>query len=113
MKPLQDVREGVVERTRPAMRQTDCVADQATAVCDALRQGAPRGAWRVQGGELAAVCEEARNLECGIGGIIVGPAGGTCCAVPAMGAVRTPEALYAAQGTHCGNAADFSMSRQL
>jgi hypothetical protein len=75
----------VFEGTRQARRQTDCVADQATAVCDELRQGAPRGAVRAKGGELVTVFEEDLDLERGIGGIICGPAGGTCCAVPGQG----------------------------
>ena len=50
VKPRQDVREGVCEGPGHAMRQTDGVADQATAVCDAWRQGAPGGGCAGSGG---------------------------------------------------------------
>jgi len=75
LKPLQDMRQGVFEGTGQAMRQTDCVADQAPAVCDELRQGAHRRALGGEGGELVAVCEEEFDLEFGIGGVVFGPAG--------------------------------------
>ena len=49
LQPLEDVGEGVFERTRHAMRQPDCVAAKALAVCHALRQGcSPKT--QVQGG---------------------------------------------------------------
>ena len=77
--------EGVFERTRQAMREPDFGADEALAVCDALRQGAHRGALRAKGGEGVAVCEQELDLECGIGGVICGPARGQRCAVRGHG----------------------------
>jgi hypothetical protein len=83
--PLQDVGEGVFERTRQAMRQPDFVAAKAPAVCNELRQGAHRGALRDKGGEFVTVFAQALNLEFGIGGVIFGPARGKCFAVRSHG----------------------------
>jgi hypothetical protein len=44
LKPLQNVWEGVFQRTGQAIGAADCVADQATAGFDELRSGAHRGA---------------------------------------------------------------------
>ena len=76
LKPLQDVGEGVFERTRQAIRQPDFVADEAPAVCDELRQGAQRGALRDKGDKFVTVFEQELDLEFGIGGVIFGPARG-------------------------------------
>jgi hypothetical protein len=81
LEPLQDVGEVVFERTRQAMREPDVVADEAPAVCDALRQGAHLGALRDKGEEFVAVFEQELDLEFGIGGVIFGPARGTRFAV--------------------------------
>jgi hypothetical protein len=81
LKPLQDVGEVVFERTRQAIRQPDCVADEAPAVFDELRQGAHRGALRDKGGEFVTVFAQDLDLECGIGGVIFGPARGKRFAV--------------------------------
>jgi hypothetical protein len=80
-KPLQDLRKGVCEGTGQAVGQTDCVAAQAPAGLDELRQGAHGGALRAEWGERVAVCEEDVDLEFGIGGIIFGPARGKRFAV--------------------------------
>ena len=48
-KPLQDLWKVVFEGTGQAVGQTDCVADQAPAVLDELRQGAHGGALRAEG----------------------------------------------------------------
>jgi hypothetical protein len=85
LQPLQDVGEVVFERTRQAMRQPDCVADEAPAVCHELRQGAHLRALRDKGGEFVTVCEQDLDLECGIGGVICGPARGTRFAVRGHG----------------------------
>jgi hypothetical protein len=76
LKPREDMRAGVVERTGQAVGQTDVGADQATAVLDAWRQGAHGGALGAEWGELVAVFEEALAREFGISGGIVGPARG-------------------------------------
>jgi hypothetical protein len=83
--PLQDMREGVFQRPGQAMRETDGVADQATAVCDEWFQGPHDGTVGGERGERVPVCEEKRTLECGIGGVVCGPARGTCFAVPGQG----------------------------
>jgi len=67
------------------MRQPDGVADEAPAVVDALRQGAPRWALRDKGGACVTMCAQERDLECGIGGGICGPARGKRFAVRGHG----------------------------
>ena len=76
VKPVQDMREGVFERTGQAVREADCVTDQAPAVRDEWRQGAPGGALGGERRERVPVCEQERDLKCGIGGVICGPARG-------------------------------------
>lgn len=84
-KPLQDLWKVVFEGTGQAVGQTDFVTDQAPAVLDELRQGAYGGALGAEGGELVAVFEEDLDLECGIGGVIFGPARGKRCTVRGHG----------------------------
>jgi hypothetical protein len=88
-----------------AVGATHCVADQALALCDALRQGAPRRAVGAAWGERGAVCAEARDLACGIGGGVFGPARGTRVAVRGHGERmdgQEPEAIIMAQRGHDG-----------
>jgi hypothetical protein len=108
--PLQDVGEGVVERTRQAMGQADCIADEALAVCDAWRPSTPGGAWRDEGGELVTVCEPKLALEGGSGGVLCGPARGQRCAVRGHGERRDgtkPEAILGLQRRHHGAFLEF------
>jgi hypothetical protein len=69
--PVQDMREGVFERPGQAIREADGVDDQSVAVLDEWREGAPGGAL---GRERGA--KEERDLACGIGGVVFGPARG-------------------------------------
>ena len=105
-KPLQDLREGVCAGTGQAGGQTDGVADQATAVRDTWRQGAPGGTVGAAWGERVAVCEADRDRACGIRRVLCGPARGTRCAVPGHGERRdgqAHEALRVAQRGHAGS----------
>ena len=113
-KPWQDLWKGVFERTGQAVGQTDCVADQAPAGLDAWRQGAHGGALGAEGCTLVAVCEEALDLECGIGGVIFGPARGQRCAVRGHGARidrKEPEEIIGAQRGHEGPFRAFQAHR--
>jgi hypothetical protein len=90
------------------------VADQALAVCDALRQGAPRRALGAEGGERVAVCEEALDLACGSGGGVCGPARGTRVAVRGHGERmdgKEPEAIMVTQRGHDGPLGEFQAHR--
>jgi hypothetical protein len=101
--PLEDRREGVLERPGQAGGQTDWGADPATAGRDAGRQGAPGGAWGAERGELGAVLEEARALACGSGGGSGGPARGQRFTGPGHGERldgQAPEAIIVAQRGH-------------
>ena len=101
--PLQNLRERVGEGPGQPMGPTDWVADQTTAVCAELCQGAQRGAWRGEGGELVAVCEEQGDLECGLGRVSCGPARGQRCTVRGPGERmkgKEDEASIWAQGGH-------------
>jgi len=105
LQPLQDVRAGVFEGTGQAGGETHCVADQAPAVCDELRQGAHGGALGAEGGALVTVCEEQCELEFSIGGVIFGPARGTRVAVRGHGERidgKEPEEIIVAQHGHAG-----------
>jgi hypothetical protein len=75
-KPLQNLWKVVFERPGQAVGQTDGVADQATAMLDELPSGAHGGAWGVEWDELVAMFHEDVDQECGIGGVIFGPARG-------------------------------------
>ena len=88
LQPLQDVGAGGCERTRQAMRQPACVADEAPAVCHEWRQGAPLWAWRATGGEFVTGGAQARDLECGLGGGIFGATRGKRCAGRGHGPVE-------------------------
>jgi hypothetical protein len=92
LKPLQNGWAGVFKHTGQAIGAPDLVADQATAVCDEWRSGAPRGALGGQRGERVAVFEEAFDLELGIGGVVFGPAGGQRFTVLRQGARMDGEA---------------------
>jgi hypothetical protein len=114
LKPRQDVGKGVFQGTGQAVGQTDCVADQAPAMFDELRQGAHGGALGAERGELVAVCEEDLDLECGIGGSIFGPARGTRFAVPGHGERmdgEEHEEIIVAQRGHDGSFLEFQAHR--
>jgi hypothetical protein len=113
-KPRQDMREGVFEGPGHAVGQTDGVADHAAAGLDELRQGAHAGTLGAQGGARVAVCEEALDLECGIGGVICGPARGKRFAVRGHGERSdgtAPEGIRVTQRRHDGPFIAFQAHR--
>ena len=61
------------------------VPDHAAAVFDELREGAHRGALRIERLQLVAMGEQQFELEFGVGGVIFGPAGGKGFAIPCQG----------------------------
>jgi hypothetical protein len=79
--PVQDLGKVGFEGTGQAVRAPDVVADQAPAVFDELGEGTHSGALGLQGLELVTVFEEAFDLECRIGRVVLGSAGGKRCAV--------------------------------
>ncbi len=81
-KPWQDLWKGVFEGPGQAVRTTDCVTDQATAGCDEWCEGTHGGAVGLQGLELVTVFQEECDLECRIGGVVLGSARGKRVAVP-------------------------------
>ena len=104
-KPLEDVGEGVFEGTGQALRQPACVADEAPTVCDALCQGTPHCAVRGERGELVPVLEQELDLECGIGRVVLRPAGGQRFAVCGHGERmdgKEPEEIIWTQRRHDG-----------
>jgi hypothetical protein len=76
LKPVQHVRERVLEGPGQAVGDPDVVADHAAPVCDELGEGAHRGALRLERLELVAMGEQQCELECGVGGVVFGPARG-------------------------------------
>ena len=110
VKPLQDLGEVVFERTGKAMGETDFVADEAPTRLNKLRQGAHGGALGGEGGELVAVFEEERDLECGIGGGVFGMAGGKRFTVFGQSEGidgKEHEEILCAQGGHNGPLLEF------
>jgi hypothetical protein len=101
--PLQNVGEVVFPRPGPALGVPDCGAAQARAVFDKVREGAQRGALGGERGELVTVWEEACALECGIGGGVVGPAGGQRCTVRGPGERRDGKEHEAIILAQCGD----------
>ncbi len=64
------------------MGEPHCVADHTAAVFDELCQGAHRGALRLSGCSLSRWVQQQCELECGIGGVVFGPAGGKGFTIP-------------------------------
>ena len=82
LKPVQHVRERVLQGTGEAVGDPHFVADHAATVFDELCEGAHRGALRLERLQLVAMGEQQFELECGIGGVVFGPAGGEGFAIP-------------------------------
>jgi len=76
LKPLQHVWEIVLERPGQAMGHPDFVAHHAATVFDELGERTHRGALRREGVQLVAMGQQQCELECGIGGVVFGPAEG-------------------------------------
>jgi hypothetical protein len=82
LKPLQHGRKRVFQSPREARGDPHFVADHAAAMCDALCQGAQRGALRMERLQLVAMGQQPCKLQGGIGGVIFGPAGGKGFTIP-------------------------------
>ena len=105
VKPLQDLWEGVCERTGKASGATACGTDEATTRRNTWRQGAHGGAVGGERGERVAMFAEELDLECGIRGIVFGTAGGkrfTVFGQSEWGAGKEPEESIFAQGGNPG-----------
>ena len=76
LKPLQHLREIVFQRTGETVRNAHFIPDHATTMCDELFEGAHGGALRIERLQLVPMREEQLELQCGVGGIVFGPAGG-------------------------------------
>ena len=76
LKPLEHLRKRVFQGPREAMGDPHCVADHTAAGCDALCQGAQRGALRMERLQRVALGQQQCAWACGIGGGILGAAGG-------------------------------------
>ena len=82
LKPVQDMREIVLERTGQAIGDPDFVTDHTAAVFDELGERPPCWAlWRERV-ELVAMGQQQCELEGGIGGVIFSPAGGEGFTIP-------------------------------
>jgi hypothetical protein len=102
-KPWQDLWTVVVAGTGQASCTTDFVPDQAPAVCDELGEGPHGGALGLEGLKLIPVFEEALDLECRSGRVVVGPARATRFAVPGHGERmdgKEPKAIVWTQCRH-------------
>lgn len=85
VKPLQDVREVVLQGTSEAMGEAHVVADQAAALCDEWRQGTHLGALGGERCECVAMREQELAHELSVGGIVCGVAGRAGFAVRGQG----------------------------
>ena len=79
---MQHLREIVLEGTGQAVGDPHCVADHAAAVFDELCEGAHGGALRLERLQRVAMGEQQCELECGVRGVVFGPAGGEGFAIP-------------------------------
>ena len=70
LKPLQDVREVVFERTGEAVGEAHFVADQTAAMFDELFERPQRGALRDERLKLVAMLEQQIELQFSIGGVV-------------------------------------------
>jgi len=86
LKPVQHVRERVLQGTGQTVGKPDCVADHAAPVCDELGEGTHRGALGLERLQLVAMHEQPCELACGLRGVIFGPAGREGFARPRQGA---------------------------
>ena len=71
LKPLQDVREVVFERTGEAVGEAHCVADHTAAMFDELFERPQRGALRAERLKRVAMLEQQSELQCSIGGVVL------------------------------------------
>ena len=73
------------DRSGNSVGDADAVVDQATAVIDEATQSAHRGALGLEAGELVGMAEEQLEDELGVGGVVLGAAGGEGLAVSSHG----------------------------
>ena len=74
LKPVQHVRERVLEGTGQAVGEPHCGADHAAPRFNELGEGAHRGALGLERRQLVAMGQPQCELACGIGGGVFGPA---------------------------------------
>ena len=82
LKPLQHMREIVLEGTGQAVGEPYFVADHAATVFDELCEGAHRGALWLERLQLVAMGQQQFELEFGIRRVVFGPAGRKGFAIP-------------------------------
>ena len=82
LEPLQHLGEIVLQGAREAVGNPHCIPDHAAAVFDELVERAHRGTLRLERLERVAMGEEQCALECGIGGVVCGPAGRKGVTIP-------------------------------
>jgi hypothetical protein len=90
------------------------VTDHPATMCDELLDGAHGGAWWRERLELVALGAQQSALECGIGRVIVGPAGREGCAVARQrqgGAGEEAQPVILAQGEDQGTLVAFEADR--
>jgi hypothetical protein len=86
VKPFQDVREVVVQRTGEAVRQAHVVADQTATLFDEWLKRTQRGALGGERVECVAMLQQALQLQCRVRGVVLRMAGCEGCAVFGPGA---------------------------
>ena len=82
LKPLEHLREIVFQRTGEAVGNPHFIPDHATTVCDELFEGAHGRALRIEWLQLIPMREQQFELQCGVAGIVFGPARGEGFAIP-------------------------------
>ena len=113
LKPLQHLREIVLQGTGEAIGDPHFIPDYAATVFDELFEGAHGGALRLERLQLVAMGEEQFELEVSVRGVVFGPAGGEGFAIPCQrqGIDREEDLkVILAQG---GDQGPLSSSRQI
>ena len=82
LKPVEPLRQRVFQGPREALGDPHGGADHPAAVCDAVCQGAQRGALRMERLQRVALGQSQCELACGSGGGSFGSAGGKGCTIP-------------------------------
>jgi hypothetical protein len=82
LQPWQHRRERVFQRPGETVRKAHFLPDHAPPRCDELCEGAHGGALRMERRQLVPMRAQQCALQCGVGGIVCGPAGGEGFAIP-------------------------------
>ncbi len=82
LKSLPHVRKIIFQGPRETMGDPHAVVDHTAAVCNELFQSAHRGALWLERLQRIAMGQQQCELECGIGGVVCGPAGGKGFTIP-------------------------------